>query len=316
LGLRAEWGLGLPTGAERGVAGVPGAVRQEFTNGSVFWSASSGAHELRGGIAAAWEAAGGVARLGLPTTGEVGAPGGAVTAGFSRGFTLVWTSSGTRLVGGGIREAWLARGGAGGVLGLPLSEEADTPQPGGRYTTFSGGSVVWTPSAGAVVLTGAIGTRWAAAGGVGSALGLPAAGQRATADGRGQVVSFVSGAAIYQATGAPAAYLVRGGVGERWTALGGLAGLGLPRSDETALGTGAGIYQVFANGKIMWSAATGAHPVYGGIGAAYEALGSEWSRLGLPTRGEYPVPGGTRADFQHGAITYTAATGAITVTYR
>ena len=122
--------------------------------------------------------------------------------------------------------------------------------------------------------------------------------------------------ALAQATGATQAFLVRGGVGDRWTVLGGVSGLGLPVTDETPLGTGAGVYQVFAKGKIFWSPSTGAQPVYGAIGAAYDGLGAEYSRLGLPTRAEYAVPGGTRADFQHGELSWSSTTGAITATYR
>jgi uncharacterized protein with LGFP repeats len=316
LALNAEWRLGFPTGGETAVPGVAGAVKQVFTAGEVYWSAATGAFELRGGMAAAWAAAGGATRLGLPSSGEVAVPGGAATQEFGRGYSLVWTASATRLVGGGIREAWLARGGARGVLGLPHDEEAVTPDGGGAFVEFDGGTVVWTPSSGAVALTGPIGARWSAAGGLSSSLGLPVAAQRATADGRGQVVAFASGAGIYQATGAGQAFLVRGGVGERWTALGGVAGLGLPVTDETLLGTGVGVYQVYAKGKIFWSAGTGAQPVYGAIGAAYDGAGAEWSRLGLPTRAEYGIPGGTRADFQGGTITWNASTGSVTISYR
>jgi uncharacterized protein with LGFP repeats len=314
--MNAEWGMGFPTGAEVAVTGVAGAVKQVFTGGTVYWSAPTGAHALRGGVATAWSDAGGVAKLGLPTTGEVGVPGG-VTQDFSRGYTVTWTAAGgTRLVAGAIREAWLARSGARGALGMPRTNEAATPDVGGRFSEFTGGTIVWTPSAGAVVFTGPIGTRWAAEGGVDSSLGLPQGAPRATSDGRGQIVRFVSGASILQATGATHAFLVRGGVGDRWSVLGGVSGLGLPVTDETPLGTGAGVYQVFTRGKIIWSAATGAQPVYGAIGAAYDALGAEYSRLGLPTRAEYNVPGGTRADFQHGELTWSATTGAITATYR
>ena len=55
-------------------------------------------------------------------------------------------------------------------------------------------------------------------------------------------------------------------------------------------------------------------PVYGAIGKAYDGLGAEYSRLGLPTRGEYAVPGGTRADFEHGRLSWNSTTGAVAAT--
>jgi uncharacterized protein with LGFP repeats len=314
--MNAEWGLGFPTGGEVPVPGVAGGWKQVFTAGEVYWTAATGAFEVRGAMAAAWAAAGGVAGLGVPVSGEVAAPGGGVTQEFGRGVTVVLTPGGTRVLFGGIRDAWLARGGARGALGLPRNQEAATPDGAGRYVEFAGGTVVWTPSSGAVTLAGPIGARWVAAGGLTSDLGLPVAVQRATADGRGQFVGFASGAGIYQANGAAQAFLVAGEFGRRWTAWGGVAGLGLPIVDETRLGTGAGSYQVFARGKIFSSAGTGMQAVYGAIGAAYDAAGAEWSRLGLPTSGEYAVPGGTRADFQGGWITWNATTGTTTTTYR
>jgi SpoIID/LytB domain protein len=314
--MNAEWGLGFPTGGEVPVPGVAGGWKQVFTAGEVYWTAATGAFEVRGAMAAAWAAAGGVAGLGVPVSGEVAAPGGGVTQEFGRGVTVVLTPGGTRVLFGGIRDAWLARGGARGALGLPRNQEAATPDGAGRYVEFAGGTVVWTPSSGAVTLAGPIGARWVAAGGLTSDLGLPVAVQRATADGRGQFVGFASGAGIYQTNGAAQAFLVAGEFGRRWTAWGGVAGLGLPIVDETRLGTGAGSYQVFARGKIFSSAGTGMQAVYGAIGAAYDAAGAEWSRLGLPTSGEYAVPGGTRADFQGGWITWNATTGTTTTTYR
>jgi uncharacterized protein with LGFP repeats len=55
--------------------------------------------------------------------------------------------------------------------------------------------------------------------------------------------------------------------------------------------------------------------VQGSIYQAWAGLGWQTSALGYPTSGEFAVPGGRRSNFQHGFITWTAATGAVTVTY-
>jgi uncharacterized protein with LGFP repeats len=315
LALGAEWGpMGFPVASETSIGN--GAVKQVFTDGDVYWSPRTGAHELRGAIARAWEEAGGLTRLGLPTSGEVSAPGGAVRSEFSSGYTLVYSAEGTRVVGGGIREMWQALGGVSGPLGLPASDELDVPRGGGRYSVFTGGSVVWSAQAGAVPLHGALGARWAAAGGLDSDLGLPTGPPKVTGGGRGRMIGFTSGASIHHTTGAARAVLVRGAISERWQAMGGPAGPGLPTTDEEALGRGTGVYQLFSEVKFMWSPATGAHPVYGAIRKTYERIGSEWSDLGLPTSSEYPVSSGTRQDFERGSITFRASTGTTTVASR
>ena len=62
--------IGLPTGLPRG-AGVAGAAVQDFQRGSLFWSASTGAHEVYGSIATLYRGMGGAtSKLGLPTSGE------------------------------------------------------------------------------------------------------------------------------------------------------------------------------------------------------------------------------------------------------
>jgi hypothetical protein len=69
----------------------------------------------------------------------------------------------------------------------------------------------------------------------------------------------------------------------------------------------AGGYQDFDHPyglRIWYSPATGAHPVGGGIAAAWTP------QLGLAVTDEIPGLGGTRVDFEHGTITYTATSGA------
>lgn len=58
----------------------------------------------------------------------------------------------------------------------------------------------------------------------------------------------------------------------------------------------------FEGGSIYWSADTGAHATWGLIRAAWWALGSESSALGLPTSDERAVPDGWIQDFEGGSI--------------
>ncbi|MGW0183918.1 alpha/beta hydrolase-fold protein [Nocardia sp. NPDC003345] len=73
-----------------------------------------------------------------------------------------------------------------------------------------------------------------------------------------------------------------------------------------------GIAQDFRNGRVFWSAADGAHPVYGRIGGGYQAAAGPQGGLGLPVGGEQPLPDGRGRfqPFRHGALYWTPETGA------
>ncbi len=98
--------------------------------------------------------------------------------------------------------------------------------------------------------------------------------------------------------------------------------LGVPNADMTAIpGVTGGLVVPFQNGKIYWSSATGAHALYGSIGAEYvttvratDAYGTIVQRIiGLPTSDEADVPnvpGGRVVAFAGGSIYWSAGTGA------
>src|SRR5260370_599154 len=69
----------------------------------------------------------------------------------------------------------------------------------------------------------------------------------------------------------------------------------------------------FQGGVIYLAVGTGAHVVYGGIGALYNTIGGPTSYLGLPTTDEEGVPGGRVSYFQNGKIVWTPEGGAYAV---
>ncbi|GAA1886399.1 hypothetical protein GCM10009814_15420 [Lapillicoccus jejuensis] len=73
---------------------------------------------------------------------------------------------------------------------------------------------------------------------------------------------------------------------------------------------GAGQYQQYANGRIWWSAATGAWETLGTTAARYLALGGAAGTLGFPRSAAQPIAGGTWQWFTGGTIWASAATGA------
>ena len=86
---------------------------------------------------------------------------------------------------------------------------------------------------------------------------------------------------------------------------------GLPATDVKKIKGGE--YEGFTDGRsIYWSKAHGAHLVYGLVRQEYKRAGYEKSCLGLPTKDEYAVDGGRRADFVGGYILYDRESGKTT----
>ena len=92
-------------------------------------------------------------------------------------------------------------------------------------------------------------------------------------------------------------------MGDRWTVLGGgvRSGPARDRRDRPRYGRERST-RSFAKGKIFWSPSHRRAAGVRRIGAAYDGLGAEFSRLGLPTRTEYAVPGGNAGGLPAGAL--------------
>ena len=151
--------LGAPTGPE--VSTGTGRTRT-YTGGRLYWSPSTGVHEVHGAILARYLSFGGLTGwLGFPTSDELPVPGGRESD-FQHG--RIYWSAATRAheVHGGILQRYLALRGPSGY-GLPVTDETSTPDRVGRYNHFTGGrSIYWTPATGAHAVYGAIRSKWAA----------------------------------------------------------------------------------------------------------------------------------------------------------
>jgi uncharacterized protein with LGFP repeats len=149
-----------------------------------------------------------------------------------------------------------------------------------------------------------------------------------------RVSNFTLGRSIYWSS-VTGAHLVYGDIGLEYTATANDTDyfgtpvqqiLGAPTSDEMDVpGVGGARMNGFQGGNIYWSADTGAHVVYGGIGARYDQLGGPAGYLGLPVSDEQGIAGGAEdiygnvfpdkrvSYFQNGQILWTAAGGAYDV---
>jgi hypothetical protein len=148
-------------------------------------------------------------------------------------------------------------GGAGGLLGSPVTPENVAPDAIGRYRHYQRGSIYWTPSTRAHEVHGAIRGKWSSLGWERSFLGYPLTDETTTPDGVGRYNHF-QGGSVYWTPGT-GAHEVHGAIRGKWSSLGWERSfLGYPTSDELTTEDGVGRYSEFQHGSIYWSPATGA----------------------------------------------------------
>jgi uncharacterized protein with LGFP repeats/L,D-peptidoglycan transpeptidase YkuD (ErfK/YbiS/YcfS/YnhG family) len=307
-----QLGPGNPTSNEVGGLRNGGAY-QSFQRGSIAWSPSTGARLLTGAIRQKWQQLGSErGPLGYPTSEEVAglAYGGAYQS-FEGGAVLWSPASGAHVVSGGIRSAWVSQGSQSGKLGYPTTEEYVIP--GGVAQDYQGGRIVWSPSTGAQILGGAMGTKYWAIGGPRTGLGYPVAKSVGGLAHGGYRQDFQGGTIVWSpVTGA---YVSSGGVHWAWTSQGAQDGkLGYPLTDEYAIP--GGMAQDYQGGRIVWSPSTGAQILGGAIGTKYWAIGGPRTGLGYPVAKSVGglAAGGYAQDYQGGTILWSPASGAHPVT--
>lgn len=116
-----------------------------FQNGSVYWSPTTGAHEVHGLIRDKWSSLGWERSvLGFPTTDEMPTPDNVGRFNHFQGGSIYWTpQTGAHEVHGAIKEKWAKMGWERSYLGYPTSDEMDTPDGRGKRSTFQGGYIDW-----------------------------------------------------------------------------------------------------------------------------------------------------------------------------
>src|SRR5205807_1559835 len=118
--------LGDPTTDETATPDGVGRFNHFANDGSIYWTPSTGAWSIHGGIRAQWASLGWERSvLGYPTTDESGAPDGVGRFNhFANSGSIYWTPfTGARSIHGMIRTKYLALGGPSSVLGYPTTDE-------------------------------------------------------------------------------------------------------------------------------------------------------------------------------------------------
>jgi uncharacterized protein with LGFP repeats len=200
LGSTLQNKMGPPIADAKSVFfGRGGSVRiATFQRGAIAVRGSV-AFEVHGRIYERWRALNDVrGPLGWPTSDEETAPGGGRRSRFARG-DLYWKGSTniTAEVHGPIRDKWEALGGATGLLGYPVADEAPVMKGSravGRFSRFENGVIYWSSGTGAHEVHGAIRDEWETAwGGATGPLGFPTTDETSTPTSGGRFNNFEQG---------------------------------------------------------------------------------------------------------------------------
>lgn len=328
-----------PLGARKGDVYPAGdGFALDFDGGKMFFTPATGAKFAYGPILDKYESLGGPAGsdLGFPSINEVpglaGPDSRVITFSASDKPVIYWTPDhGAYVVRGAINAAWDKLGSSGGVLGVPVGDEAYNGAVSSQK--FSGGQVSWDrqtkqfstdPPALADQLKGLqvaidptaeINTAWRAAGGPNGPLGAKQGGQYPIG-GDGLAQNFVGGKVFFSpATGANA---IENDILAKYESLGGPGGsdLGFPTANETdgGIGPSSHIATFSANDKpvIFWTPDHGAFVVRGAMKAAWDKLRGPTGKLGAPV-GDQAVDGDVVSQqFTGGKISWNRAKNTFT----
>lgn len=122
--------------SEFGAAGNGFVIR--YVNGDIYYSAETGAHDVRDDIRAKYNAFGAAdGILGLPTTDQSPTLNGVGLFNHFQGGSIYWTAhTGPMVVRGPIRDRWASQGWEGSTFGYPIADYVTRP---GTTTEFWGG---------------------------------------------------------------------------------------------------------------------------------------------------------------------------------
>ena len=177
-----------------GIVGLPianevtnqrfGGSYQEFEHGIIAYLPGAGAFAVVNGINTTWNRSGAQdGDLGYPTSDEYSPMPGGVMQNFQFGKISWNAATGSRITKGGIGATWDNAGGPASGLGYPTTDEIGGLVGGGAKQYFQGGEVVWSPAAGAHVITGGIRSAWVSQGSESGRLGYPTTAEYAAGGG-------------------------------------------------------------------------------------------------------------------------------------
>ena len=210
LGSTLQGQLGAPIADSKSVFfGRGGSVRIAMFQRGAIAARGTAAFEVHGRIYERWRALDDVrGLLGWPTSDEETMEGGGRRSRFARG-DIYWNGSTniTAEVHGPIRDKWEALGGAAGLLGYPVADEAPVmagSRAVGRFSRFENGVIYWSSGTGAHEVHGAIRDEWENAwGGATGPLGFPTSDESSTPTSGGRFSNLEHGCLVWHPGSSP-----------------------------------------------------------------------------------------------------------------
>jgi uncharacterized protein with LGFP repeats len=278
-----------------------------YEGGNIYWTATTGAHEVHGRILAEFSNQAGVnGPLKYPTSDTRRARDGKSSySNFENGRIYDRGSAGVVTI---LKPHFTKHeefGGVYGVLGYPR-ENARTSRDGkSRYQNFEKGRIYQQGSR-VTEIHGAVFTLHESLRGVYGQLKYPVTDLDPVGDRRGKAQWFEGGIVFYSPT--TGAHALWGKVLDRFAANGNVRGyLRYPTSEPTAVGDGRGTFATFERGHIYASTTTGGFQVHGAVLTAYlDTYGGPTGTLGYPLSDLDPAgtSGGRFQRFEGGTLQF------------
>jgi uncharacterized protein with LGFP repeats len=310
--------LGAPASDYNSIRSNGGGIVRGYTNGAIAWSKSAGAFVISGSIRDYFNSLGGIAgSFGWPHTdaNDFDANGGGSVQGFQNGAITQSTVVGIFTLSGRMREAYNQFGSISGPLGWPAANQECSAS--GCSQAFQYASIDLPSSGVATIRVPAVDAAYEAAGGENGPLGKALTGVLVNASNGGGFVRAFTGGAIASSAG-NGAHVISGAVREYYNSQGGLASyLGWPTGDVSCDASNACV-QSFVGGSVFVDGKDGQPTsMNSAIRDLYLSLGGSAGVLGAPSGSTSTLSangGGLVQGFASGAITYTAAAGAVALT--
>ena len=299
--------LGAVTSPEKANSDRRGRVAR-YQNGNIYWTSTTGAHEVHGAILDEFAKQAGVnGVLKYPTSDtRSSSDGKSRYSNFENGRIYYLGSAGTFTVPAPYFAKHEGLGGVHGILGYPTAAVRTSGDKRSRYQNYAGGRI-YVREGTVIEIHGAVFTKHEQIQGVYGPLGYPANDLVPAGDGRGKIQWFEKGLVFYTPT--TGAFGLWGDILSRYADNGGVTGyLRYPTSEPTPVGDGRGTYATFERGRIYDSSTTSAFEVHGAVLTTYLDEGGPTGALGYPTSELDPrgTPGGRFQRFENGTIQYVS----------